>query len=331
MGRTLKDLRISVIDRCNFRCPYCMPEELYGDGHRFLKRRHWLTAGEIRRLAKLFVSLGVDKLRLTGGEPLLRKDIDEIVAGLSALDGVRDLALTTNGVLLADKAASLKQAGLRRVTVSLDSLDEAVFKTMSGGRGSVTEVLQGIRVAQEVGLDPIKINVVVQRGCNEHTVLDLLDHFRGTGQIVRFIEFMDVGTLNRWRLDQVVTSKTLMETINERWPIEPLNRNYRGEVASRYVFVDGGGEIGFISSVSEPFCGDCHRVRLSADGTVYTCLFANQGTGLRQPLRSGATDGEIISLIQKIWRDRHDKYSEQRAVKVKEQPLQRVEMYRMGG
>ena len=331
LGRGLRDLRISVIDRCNFRCPYCMPEDVYGDDYRFMRRRNWLTPGEIRRLAKLFVQLGVDKLRITGGEPLLRKDIDEVVAGLGDLEGVNDLALTTNGVLLATRAERLRAAGLRRITVSLDSLDESVFKTMSGGRGSVAEVLRGIAAADRAGLNPIKLNVVVQKGRNEHTVMDLLSHFRGTGHIVRFIEFMDVGTLNRWQLDQVVTSRDLLEAIQRRWPLQPLDRNYRGEVASRYAFADGGGEIGFISSVSDPFCGDCHRARLAADGTLYTCLFAEEGVNLRDPMRSGATDAELIGLIQGVWRLRTDRYSEQRGSKAREYPLQRVEMYRMGG
>ena len=331
LGRSLKDLRISVVDRCNFRCPYCMPEDVYGEGYRFMSRQEWMTPGEIRRLARLFIQLGVDKLRITGGEPLLRRDVGEIVSGLSGLNDLKDLALTTNGVLLPTKATELRRSGLRRVTVSLDSLDDPTFKFMSGGRGSVAEVLDGIQAAADAGLAPIKINVVVQKGKNEHTVLDLLEHFRGTGHIVRFIEFMDVGTLNGWRADHVVPSRDLLAAISSRWPVEPLERNYRGEVASRYAFRDGAGEIGFISSVSDPFCGDCHRARLAADGTLYTCLFAQQGVNLRDPMRAGATDADLISMLQQTWRAREDRYSEGRAGQAVERPLNRVEMYRMGG
>ncbi len=329
LGRGLRDLRISVVDRCNFRCPYCMPAEVYGDDYAYLARADWLTPGEICRLARLTMGLGVRKIRLTGGEPLLRRDINEIVANIAALPNLEDLALTTNGVLLAERAMSLRQAGLQRVTVSLDSLDPAIFHAMSGGRGAVEQVLAGIEAAAAAGLAPVKINAVVQKGVNDATVLDLLQHFRGTGHIVRFIEFMDVGTLNQWRREQVVTSRELLDMIAARWPVSPLEQNYRGEVARRYRFDDGAGEIGFISSVSEPFCGECHRARLSADGTVYTCLFATQGTNLRIPLRAGASDADLGALLQSIWRGRVDRYSEQRGQVA---PLkQRVEMYRMGG
>ena len=329
--RPLRDLRISVIDRCNYRCPYCMPDEVYGDGYEFLPRRHWLTPGEIKRVAGLFMQLGVTKLRVTGGEPLLRKDIVEIVSGLKELPGL-DLALTTNGALLAGLAGELKAAGLNRITISLDSLDDAVFKQMSGEKGNITNVLEGIEAARIVGLSPIKLNVVVQKGKNDHTVLDLVDHFRGSGAIVRFIEYMDVGTLNGWRLDEVVTSKVLMEQIDERWSLKPVEPNYRGEVAQRYVFEDGQGEIGFISSVSEPFCGDCHRARLSADGTIYTCLFAKQGICVREQLRAGASDADLIGLLQNLWRHRTDRYSEQRGKETtKKVSKSRIEMYRMGG
>jgi cyclic pyranopterin phosphate synthase len=327
--RALRDLRISVLDRCNYRCPYCMPAEVYGEGHQYLPRAHWLTPGELRRVARLFVQLGVGKLRITGGEPLLRRDVTDIVSGLSALDGVEDLALTTNGSRLAAHAAELKAAGLHRITVSLDSLDEAVFRKMNGNRGSVATVLEGIDAALAAGFSPIKVNVVVQRGTNDHTVLELLERFRDTGVIVRFIEYMDVGTLNGWRADQVVPSKVLRDMIASRWPLEPMERNYRGEVAKRYAYADGRGEIGFISSVSEPFCGDCHRSRLSADGTVYTCLFATRGVDLRGPLRSGAGDADLIGLLQNMWRKREDRYSEMRGRAAGER--ERVEMYRMGG
>jgi cyclic pyranopterin phosphate synthase len=335
LDRPLRDLRISVIDRCNFRCPYCMPAELYGEHHQFLPRAHWLTPGEIKRVASLFLQLGVKKLRLTGGEPLLRRDIVAIVAGLAELKGAEDLALTTNGSRLAAQAAALKQAGLRRVTVSLDSVDPDVFEEMNGGRGELGAVLEGIEAARDVGL-PIKINTVVERGKNDHTLLDLVERFRGTGVIVRFIEYMDVGTVNGWRPSQVVTSKELLERLRARWPLSPLESNYRGEVAKRYAFDDGQGEIGFISSVSEPFCGDCHRARLSADGTAYTCLFAVRGTDLRGPLRSGASDADLVGLMQNVWRHREDRYSEIRGRLLEHKPADaaeppRVEMYRMGG
>lgn len=335
-SRPLRDLRISVIDRCNYRCPYCMPAELYGDDHQFLPRAHWLTPGEIKRVAGLFLQLGVGKVRLTGGEPLLRRDIAEIVAGLAGLSGLEDLALTTNGSRLATRAAELSAAGLKRVTVSLDSLDDAVFKEMNGGRGDVATVLAGIGAAQRAGFAPIKVNVVVERGRNDHTVLDLVEHFRGTEVILRFIEFMDVGTLNGWEPKRVVPSRELLDMITERWPVEALDSNYRGEVAKRYRFTDGGGEIGFISSVSEPFCGDCHRARLSADGMFYTCLFATRGVDLRTPLRAGASDADLVGLLQNVWRSREDRYSELRGRLLEHKPKDagrpaRVEMYRMGG
>jgi cyclic pyranopterin phosphate synthase len=335
LSRPLRDLRISVIDRCNFRCPYCMPAELYGADFKFLPRAHWLTPGEIKRVAGVFLQLGVRKLRLTGGEPLLRRDIVEIVAGLAELNGAEDIAITTNGSRLAEHAAALKDAGLKRLTVSLDSLDQDVFKEMNGGRGELSTVLAGIDAARKVGF-PIKLNTVVERGRNDHTLLDLVEHFRGTGIIVRFIEYMDVGTVNGWQPKQVVPSKELLQRLNERWPLSPVGSNYRGEVAKRYAFDDGQGEIGFISSVSEPFCGDCHRARLSADGTVYTCLFASQGADLRGPLRSGASDTDLVGLLQNIWRNRTDRYSEIRGRLLEHKPegaekSQRVEMYRMGG
>lgn len=331
LSRPLRDLRISVIDRCNYRCPYCMPADIYGEDYEFLPRHHWLTPGELKRVAGLFMQLGVTKLRLTGGEPLLRRDIVDIVAKLSSLSGLDDLALTTNGTRLAELAKDLQAAGLRRVTVSVDSLDETVFREMSGGRGDIHNVLEGIEAARSAGLGPIKLNVVVQKGKNDHTVMDLLDHVRGSGLIVRFIEYMDVGTLNGWRLDEVVTSKELVEKISARWPLEPLDRNYLGEVAQRYAFADGQGEIGFISSVSEPFCGACHRARLSADGTIYTCLFASEGINLRVPMRAGASDADIAGLLQNVWRQRTDRYSELRGKDTDAPGERRIEMYRMGG
>ncbi|HEY5623087.1 MAG TPA: GTP 3',8-cyclase MoaA, partial [Gammaproteobacteria bacterium] len=333
-SRPLRDLRISVIDRCNFRCPYCMPADIYGENYEYLPRGHWLTPGEIKRVAGLIMQLGVTKLRITGGEPLLRRDIVEIVEKLASLPGLDDLALTTNGTLLAERAKALRAAGLKRVTVSLDSLDEDIFSQMSGGRGDIHTVLDGIAAAQCAGLDPIKLNVVVQKGKNDDTVMDLLEHFRGSGLILRFIEYMDVGTLNGWKLDEVVSSKQLLERISERWPLRPLESNYRGEVARRYAFEDGEGEIGFISSVSEPFCGDCHRARLSADGKLYTCLFASVGADLRGPLRGGISDADLAGMLQNIWRARTDRYSELRGRATKESKDSqdsRVEMYRIGG
>ena len=328
-GRPLRDLRISVIDRCNFRCPYCMPAEIYGESHQFLPRTDWLTPGEIRRVASLFRQLGVTKLRITGGEPLLRKDLDEVIAGLASLDGIDDIAMTTNGSRLAERARELRQAGLRRVTVSVDSLDESAFSAMSGGRGEIGTTLSGIEAARAAGFETIKVNVTVLKGQNDGTVLDLVDYFRGTGVIVRFIEFMDVGTMNQWQAKRVVPSRVLRDQINERWPIAALEENYRGEVARRYAFNDGQGEIGFISSVTEPFCGDCHRARISANGTLYTCLFANVGTDLRGPLRAGAGDADLVAMLQHVWRTRTDRYSEVRGEAMID--ADRVEMYRMGG
>ena len=328
-GRGLRDLRISVIDRCNFRCPYCMPTEIYGEAHKFLPRSKWLTAGEIRRVAGVFQGLGVNKVRITGGEPLLRKDLDEIISGLAALEGIEDIALTTNGSRLAERARELKKAGLGRITVSVDSIDAEVFASMSGGRGDLNVTLAGIEAASNAGFEAVKINVAVLKGQNDQSVLDLVEFFRGSGVIVRFIEYMDVGTLNGWRPDQVVASRVLRDRIHAHWPLESLEQNYRGEVAKRYTFADGHGEIGFISSVTEPFCGDCHRARISAEGMLYTCLFANTGTDLRGPLRAGASDADLVALLQGVWRDRTDRYSEIRGESIK--ASDRVEMYRIGG
>ena len=332
LGRPLRDLRISVLDRCNFRCPYCMPETQYHADYQFLKRQELLSHEEIQRIAAVAVGLGVTKLRLTGGEPLLDKTIPDLIARLSKLSGVDDFALTTNGMLLAPIAQTLADAGLQRVTISLDSLDEETFRRMSGNRGDVTKVLQGIEAAEKAGLTPIKINVVVQRGMNDHQFLDLLEHFRGSGHIVRLIEFMDVGNRNGWRLDQVVPSKEIYQKIHKRWPLRAIDRSYHGEVANRYGYLDGQGEIGFISSITEPFCGACNRARLSADGVLYTCLFATTGTSLREPLRNGADDAELADILSRIWLRRADRYSELRRPEGDEQPLlNKVEMYRMGG
>jgi GTP 3',8-cyclase len=330
LDRPLHDLRISVMDRCNFRCPYCMPRETFHENYRFLKPAQRLSFDEILRLTRLFVDLGVRKVRLTGGEPLLRPNVAELVGELSALDGVEDVALTTNGVLLAKHAAELKANGLKRVTVSLDSLDPAVFAQMSGGFSGLDQVLEGIQAAIDSGLAPIKINAVVERGMNDHTALDLVERFRGTGVIVRFIEYMDVGNRNHWSLDRVVPSEELMQRIHASWPVHAAAGNYRGEVAERYVFDDGSGEVGFISSVTQPFCGDCSRARLSSEGVFYTCLFAASGTDLKGPLRDGATDAELKELVRNVWQGRGDRYSEQRAT-LKEHPLRKIEMYYIGG
>jgi cyclic pyranopterin phosphate synthase len=332
LRRPLHDLRISLLDRCNFRCPYCMPESEFHEDYEFLQRQDRLNHDEILKIAGVATRLGVSKLRLTGGEPLLDKHLPELVGGLAALPGVEDLAMTTNAMLLEQHAERLAEAGLHRITVSLDSLDETIFGIMSGGRGDLQQVLAGIAAAEQAGIEPIKINVVVQRGVNDHTILDLLEHFRGTGHIVRLIEFMDVGNRNGWKMDQVVPSRELLESVRSRWPVSAVGRNYPGEVASRYQYDDGAGEIGFISSVTKPFCGSCSRARLSADGVLYTCLFATQGTDLREPLRNGADDSELADILSRIWLQRADRYSELRRPDVAEaHPLSKVEMYRIGG
>jgi cyclic pyranopterin phosphate synthase len=331
-NRPIRDLRISVMDRCNFRCPYCMPRETYHESYRFLASPERLSFEEIVRLTRLFVQIGVRKLRLTGGEPLLRANLADLIGDLTAVPGVEDVALTTNGVLLAQHAAELKAAGLNRVTVSLDSLDPQVFARMSGGLGSVEDVLQGIAHARRAGLAPIKVNAVIQRGVNDDTVLDLVEHYRGTEVIVRFIAYMDVGNRNEWRAELVVPSKELLARIDARWPLEPLEGNYRGEVARRYRFTDGRGEIGFISSVTQPFCGSCTRARLSSDGVLYTCLFATHGTSLRDVLRGGASDAHLLERIRTVWLGRADRYSELRARLRESTDAQRkIEMYYIGG
>ncbi len=331
-ARPMRDLRISVMDRCNFRCPYCMPRETFHEQYRFLGSQERLSFAEIVRLARLFVQLGVRKLRLTGGEPLLRANLPDLIGDLTAIAGVEDVALTTNGVLLGRYAAELKAAGLQRVTVSLDSLDPQVFARMSGGFGGVEQVLEGIEQARRAELTPIKVNAVVQRGVNDHTVLGLLEHFRGSGVVVRFIEYMDVGNRNHWRSELVVPSKELAARIAARWPLTALAPTYRGEVAERYAYADGAGEVGFISSVSQPFCGDCSRARLSSDGVLYSCLFATHGSSLRDALRGGAGDEVLLEQIRAVWLKRADRYSEQRAQLSAEAHEQRkVEMFYIGG
>ncbi len=329
LGRPVRDLRISVTDRCNFRCTYCMPKEIFNRQYEFLSRDLLLTFEEITRVARAFVAHGVRKLRLTGGEPLMRKGVEELVAMLSQIPDVLDLTMTTNGALLSRKAGALKDAGLHRVTVSLDSLDDEVFTAMNDVGFPVQGVLDGIGVAAEVGLTPIKINMVVKRGVNDSSIVDMARHFRGTGHILRFIEYMDVGTTNGWRLDEVVPAGEIVQLIGSEFPLEPVGRNYRGEVAERWRYLDGGGEIGVISSVTQPFCGDCSRARLSADGSLYTCLFATTGTDLRALVRSGASDDELFDAIGRVWSGRTDRYSEIRADATLSKP--KVEMSYIGG
>jgi cyclic pyranopterin phosphate synthase len=328
LRRPLRDLRISVTDRCNFRCVYCMPRDVFGRDYTFLPRAELLTFEEIERLARIFAARGVEKIRLTGGEPLLRRDLDTLVAMLARIPGL-DLTLTTNGVLLPAKARALADAGLGRVTVSLDSLDDDVFKTMNDADVPVARVLAGIEAAHAAGLAPVKVNTVVKRGLNEESVLPLAAHFRGTGVVLRFIEFMDVGATNGWRLDDVVPAAEIVAALDAEWPLEPVDPGYRGEVARRYRYRDGAGEIGLIASVTQPFCRDCTRARISADGTLYTCLFASGGNDLRAPLRDGATDEELAATIDGIWSRRADRYSEIRSAETPARP--RVEMSYIGG
>jgi cyclic pyranopterin phosphate synthase len=332
LGRPMHDLRISVMDRCNFRCPYCMPKDTFHDRYRFLRASERLGFDEIVRVARASVALGVRKLRLTGGEPLLRAGLADLVGELSMIEGVDDLALTTNGVLLAPHAAELKANGLDRVTVSLDSLDPEVFTRMSGGFGGLEQVLEGIEAALEAGLQPVKINTVVRRGLNDHTVPALLEHFRGTPVIVRLIEYMDVGNRNAWRHEDVVPSAELLREVAARWPVTALPGSYHGEVAERYRYDDEAGELGFISSVTAPFCGECTRARLSSEGSFYTCLFATEGTDLRGELRAGATDAELVERLREAWTRREDRYSERReALRRGDQPLHKIEMHYIGG
>jgi len=328
-SRQLRDLRISVTDRCNFRCRYCMPREEFGPDHAFLERGELLTYEEITRLAKLFAGRGVRKIRLTGGEPLVRRDLPELVSRLAAVPGIEDLGLTTNGVLLSEYAGALKQAGLHRVTVSLDTVDEALFTAMTDTRAPVDQVLAGIEAAGVAGLTPVKINAVVQRGVNDHTVVDLARRFHGTGHVVRFIEFMDVGTTNGWDLSQVVPAAEVVSRIHEVLPLEPVEASYVGEVARRFRYRDGGGEIGMITSVTRPFCGNCTRARLSPHGHLYTCLFASKGHDLRGPMRDGASDDELGAILDTVWGARDDRYSELRTEATGNVP--RVEMSFIGG
>jgi cyclic pyranopterin phosphate synthase len=329
LGRPMRDLRISVTDRCNFRCGYCMPKEVFGVDHAFLPRSEILDFEEIERVVRAAVDLGVRKVRLTGGEPLVRRHLERLVAMLAPIPEIEDLTLTTNASLLAAKAQALADAGLGRLTVSLDALDDATFMRMNDVGFPVSRVLDGIAAAEAAGLASIKINTVVRRGLNEHAILELADHFRGTRMPVRFIEYMDVGHTNGWRMDDVVPAAEIVARIDARWPLEPVDPDYRGEVARRYRYRDGAGEIGVISSVTQPFCGDCTRARLSADGSLYTCLFASAGHDLRGLLRSDATDADLADAIRAIWTGRSDRYSELRSLDTVELP--KVEMSFIGG
>jgi cyclic pyranopterin phosphate synthase len=327
LGRPLRDLRLSVIEACNFRCPYCMPADRIADDHG-MDSASRLSFDEIERIARGFARLGVRKLRLTGGEPLLRKRLPELVARLAAIPGIEDLALTTNGSLLAAQARALRDAGLGRLTVSLDALDPATFRTLSGGRGDVGDVLAGLESARRAGFTAIKLNCVVQRGVNDDQVLPLAEFARTRGHVVRYIEYMDVGTCNGWDRARVVPSAELRDRLHARWPLRPLEPGYRGEVATRYAFVDGAGEVGFVSSVSAPFCGDCHRARASADGKLYTCLFAGEGHDLRVALAAG--EDALMARVADIWNGRGDRYSELRGAAAMP-ARKRVEMYLVGG
>ena len=328
LGRALHDLRISVTDRCNFRCVYCMPKEVFGRDYEFLPRAELLSFEEIERLARVFVGHGVRKVRITGGEPLLRRKLEVLVAKLASIDSL-DLTLTTNGALLAPKARALAEAGLTRVTVSLDSLDDAVFRAMNDVDFPVDRVLAGIEAAAAAGLAPVKVNVVVKRGLNDDGIVEIARFFRGTGHVVRFIEYMDVGHTNGWRLDDVVPAAEIVDRIDAAFPLEPLEPAYRGEVARRYRYRDGGGEIGVIASVTQPFCGDCTRARLSADGKLYTCLFATRGHDLRALVRGGASDEELSRTLAGVWGARTDRYSELRSAATA--GLDKVEMSYIGG
>ncbi len=329
LRRPLHDLRISVTDRCNFRCTYCMPKEVFGKDFEFLPPRALLTFDETARLARIFIDLGVEKLRITGGEPLVRRELEKLIAMLAPLPGLKDLTLTTNGALLARKAQALRDAGLRRITVSLDALDDAVFRAMNDVDFPASRVLEGIEAARAAGLGPIKVNMVVKRGVNDQCVLDMARHFHGSGVILRFIEFMDVGTTNGWRLDDVLPAAEIVRLIGRELPLEPIEANYPGEVARRYRYKDGGGEIGLISSVTQPFCASCTRARLSSEGRLYTCLFAAGGFDLRAMLRTGKSDEELSEAIRTVWTARTDRYSELRTAATAALP--KVEMSHIGG
>ena len=328
LGRPLRDLRISITDRCNFRCTYCMPKEVFGKDYQFLERSALLSFEEITRLARVFTKHGVEKIRLTGGEPLIRRHIEQLIGMLAEIPGL-DLTLTTNGSSLAKKARALKAAGLQRITVSLDSLDDAVFMAMNDVDFPVAKVLEGIDAAATAGLTPIKINMVVKRGVNEHSIVPMARYFKQKGHILRFIEFMDVGHTNGWRMDDVVTARQIVDMISKEMPLEPANPNYTGEVAERWRYKDGSGEIGVIASVTQAFCRDCTRARISTEGKLYTCLFATAGHDLRALMRNGASDDDLDTFIKGIWTRRADRYSEIRSDKTVK--LEKIEMSYIGG
>jgi cyclic pyranopterin phosphate synthase len=330
LQRPLRDLRISVTDRCNFRCRYCMPEEVFGPDYKFLSKDQLLSFEEITRLANIFVSLGVEKIRLTGGEPLLRRDLPKLIHMLNAIEGVCEVTLTTNGSLLVKHAEELKDAGLRRINVSLDSLDDTIFGQMNGGRSNVKTILEGIDAAAAVGIK-VKVNMVVQKGINDQDIVPMARHFRGTGHILRFIEFMDVGNSNGWNLQQVVSKQEIIEFIHAEMPLEPIQASYLGEVASRYRYKGTTEEIGIISSVTESFCSTCTRARLSSNGHLYTCLFADQGTDLRSLIHSGVSDGEIKQAVESVWSSRSDRYSDERLNNTKISNRTKIEMSYIGG
>ena len=331
LGRPLKDLRISVMDRCNFRCSYCMPEEKYHPNFKFLPSEERLPFEDIIRIARIFVDMGINKIRITGGEPLLRANLTDLIGDLSRINGIDDIALTTNGVLLTKYASELQAAGLNRVTISLDTLDKEEFRTLTGRRGSLGRVLAGIKEAQIVGFENIKVNAVIKRGSNDQLIQQMVEYFRDTPIVLRFIEYMDVGNINHWKISDTVPSEELLKAINSIWPVEPIDQNYHGEVASRYRFKDGRGEIGFISSVTKPFCRSCTRARLSSDGKLYNCLFATSGQDVKSWLRAGLTDQEIQEKIYEIWSRREDRYSELRALNQTYLGKKKVEMYYIGG
>ena len=330
LSRPIRDLRISVTDRCNFRCTYCMPEQIYGHRYKFIDKSSLLTFQEIITLTEILVEMGVRKIRLTGGEPLLRNKIEDLISPLADITGIEELTLTTNGYLLPDKAQKLKNSGLDRITVSLDSLDNEIFKKINGRNINVSKVLAGIEAAEKAGFSPIKINCVIERGVNENSILEMAEYFKVKGHILRFIEFMDVGTLNQWNLNKVVPGSEIVEIINSKMPIEPTNPTYFGEVASKYKYKDGSGEIGIIASVTQPFCGNCTRLRLSPEGNLYTCLFSDVGTNVSKLLRSNKNKKALKSLIQKTWMSRKDKYSVDRS-KNPNKSTKKVEMYHIGG
>ena len=329
-NRPVRDLRISVTDRCNFRCTYCMPKEVYGESFKFLPRKELLDFNEIERIAQTFAKLGVNKIRITGGEPLVRKNIEELIKKLSNISGIEDIAMTTNGYLLESKLDSLIQSGLNRITVSLDSIDSKTFKKMSGQNFEVEKVLSAIKLANDKGFENLKINCVVQKNVNEHSILDLLDYFRDSGNIVRFIEYMDVGNLNGWELKDVISVKEILEIIESKYKVKKLNENYQGEVAKRYILEDYSTEFGFISSVSQPFCSTCTRARITMDGKLVTCLFANSGIDLRKPIREGCSSEELDQIIKDVWIKRKDQYSEIRHELTKSN-YKKIEMFQIGG